>query len=190
MTARQQTLSTALRFLSLGSLLVALNCCADIKVTRPAPKRTWGEVKEEIDAAFAGCQQCISTVIHTVVRNQPQREFDLGGKSYASARPGTSVLEVTYRRYPHGRPNEAQVILDLRIERDYDADSGQASSFRILRHIATREGELMLREILSVFEKRKWPVQVIPWNPQQKDPQQKEPRQKGPDAEKEMSPVI
>ncbi len=149
-------------------ILASLSCRGDVKATSksaapPTPRRTWAEVKLEIDAAFAACDASTSAVMG----KQHPRSVSIGGTCGGSIRPTTSVMELVFDRHPSGRPREAVIILDIRVERDYSGELGQASAFRIVCNTVRDEGQEMVAGMVSFFEKKKWPYEII-------DPKKKE----------------
>ena len=145
----------------IGGIWVSLVCCAESTKnssdTVNGSRRTWGEVKEEIDKAFDDCYRSV----RSIVERRNNKLVSISGSSNGFKGPTTSVLELRFKCHPSGRPAETVVILDLRIERDYSAATGTASPFRIVRYIAKDEGEQMLKEIIALFENRRWPYQVF-----------------------------
>lgn len=150
-------------------LFISSSCRADNgKSTsdrqRPKP-RSWTEVKFEIDEAFDFCS-------HTNKKIWEQRKPGsplTGGRSSYSIHGEQNVLEMVFNRHPSDRPEEKVIILDIRVERDYSPDLGQATSFRIVRNIAQDEGLLMLKEMVSFFEKKKWPYEIVEPKKQKKE---------------------
>jgi hypothetical protein len=120
------------------------------------PKRSWAEVKEEIDQAFSDCYERIMNV----ARKRP-RVASFGATSGGLKQPGISVMDIVVSRTPIDGPRPKVVVLDAYIERDYDVKTGQASSFRIVRHVVKDEGVEMISEVEKYFKDRKLPYEIV-----------------------------
>lgn len=135
---------------------LACNAEPDAAPKQQVSKRSWAEVKEEIDEAFNASRERITSVI----RKQPL-VATFGGTAGSSCRPGTSYMEIIYDRTPIDGPRTPILIIDARIERDYDTSTGKASPFRIVRYLVKDEGHEIIAEVVSFFKRKNWPYEIV-----------------------------